>query len=173
MTGGDRLAAVHRDDDGWVVVFERDFAHPREKVWRALTESDHLRHWFPCDIIGPRETGAALTLPFWPAHVERYSIAEPVLDGEIRVWDPPSVFEWTWSTDVLRWELDETDIGTHLTFTTRIGPDDQGAANTAAGYHVCIATLEQLLDEGGAPPLIDADVSPFETAYAELIHHHR
>ena len=79
----------------------------------------------------------------------------PTLEGRITVWDPPAVFEWWWSTDRLRWELDDVDGGTRLRFTTWLGPT-KGAANTAAGYHVCLANLATLLDTGTAPPLVDA-----------------
>lgn len=82
---------------------------------------------------------------------------------------PPSVFEWTWATDILRWELADADGGTRLRFTTWLGPDDAGAANTAAGYHVCLDHLETLLDTGTTGPLVDADVGPWETRYAEAI----
>ena len=53
MTPTDRpLATAALHDDAWMVRFERHLAHPREKVWRALTESEHLRAWLPCDIVG-------------------------------------------------------------------------------------------------------------------------
>lgn len=165
----DDLGTLQRTDDGYVVRFERIFAHPRQKVWAAITESEHLAHWLPCDIVGERTAGAAITLPFWPAHVERYGIDTPELDGHIEVWDPPSVFEWWWSTDRLRWELHDIADGTRLVFTTWLGPQGHGAAGTAAGYHACLANLTELLDTGTAPPLVDVDVTPFETAYGELV----
>ena len=76
MTDHD-LGTVERGEDGYVVRFERQLHHPREKVWRAITESEHLVHWMPCDIVGERRAGAAIELPFWPAHVEKYGIATP------------------------------------------------------------------------------------------------
>jgi uncharacterized protein YndB with AHSA1/START domain len=170
MSTPDRpLGTPRREPSGWVVRFERHLAHDRRKVWRAITESQHLRWWMPCDIVGERRQGAAIELPFWPAHVERYGIETPTLRGEIRVWDPPSVFEWTWDTDILRWELAEVDGGTQLTFTTWLSPDDTGAANTAAGYHVCLDHLESLLDTGTAEPLVDAETDPLERRYRDVV----
>lgn len=170
MTDMTDLGSIARDGDGYVVRFERRLHHPRGKVWRAITESEHLAHWMPCDIVGERRSGADIELPFWPAHVEKYGRdSTPTLAGRIEVWDPPAVFEWWWSTDRLRWELDEIDNGTLLRFTTWLGPDGHGAANTAAGYHVCLANLIDLLDTGGAPPLVDADVVPFEQVYSAQV----
>jgi uncharacterized protein YndB with AHSA1/START domain len=167
MTTTDQpLGEARRDATGWVVRFERELAHDREKVWRALTESEHLAHWMPCDIVGERRAGAAIELPFWPPFVEKYGIDTPTLRGEIRVWDPPSVFEWTWDTDVLRWELAERDGGTTLTFTTWLAPDEAGAVNTAAGYHSCLDCLQSMLDDGApSEPLIEAKPEALERRY--------
>jgi len=166
MTKATDLASITLEGDAYVVRFERVLHHPREKVWRAITESEHLAHWMPCDIIGERLAGARIELPFWPAHVAKYGLeSTPSLDGKIEVWDPPSVFEWWWSTDRLRWELDETAEGTLLRFTTWLAPDGHGAANAAAGYHMCLANLAELLDTGTAPALVDADVAPVRRQY--------
>ena len=161
------LGEVARSDGAWILRFERRLSHPPEKVWRAITESEHLAHWLPADIVGERAAGAAIELPFWPSHVEKYGLDEAPLTGEIRVWDPPKVFEWTWDTDVVRFELEPVDGGTALHFTTWLGPSDEAAANTAAGYHACFDHLIELLDTGDAPPLAEADVSMLELAYGE------
>lgn len=168
-TRNDTLATATHTTEGWTVRFERDYAHAPEKVWRAITESEHLQHWFPADIVGERRAGATLTLPFWPPHVEKYADITPTLTGEIRVWEPPSVFELTWDTDVLRFELTPTALGTHLVFTTHLVDDSAMAASTAAGYHVCFDYLMTLLDEGSTTALVDAEVGPLEDAYAEVI----
>lgn len=165
----DDLGRVSREADGFVVRFERLLPHPRERVWRAITESEHLAHWLPCDIVGERRAGADITLPFWPPHVERYQIPTPVMSGHIEAWDPPARFEWWWDADRLRFELEEIAGGTRLRFTTWVGPDPDGAARTAAGYHVCLLNLETVLATGTAPPLVDAEVGPFEAAYATQV----
>jgi uncharacterized protein YndB with AHSA1/START domain len=168
----DAPLATVLDDEGRVgLQYLRRLAHPPEKVWRALTESEHLQHWMPCDLIGERRAGARLELPFWPAHVEKYGIETPTLQGEIRAWDPPRLFEWTWDTDVLRWELEAVDGGTVLTFTTWLGDDRMGGdlANTGAGYHVCLDHLAAWLDDEPRGALVDADVGPWEARYTAAV----
>jgi len=123
----------------------------------------------PCDIVGERKEGADIEVPFWPAAIERYSIEEPVLYGKILAWDPYRVFEWTWDTDVLRWELVAVADGTLLTFTTWLGKDVDRAMNAAAGYHVCLDQLIELLDTGTAGPLEDADVHRWQDRYTEAV----
>jgi uncharacterized protein YndB with AHSA1/START domain len=164
------LGEVLHEGNRWGLRYRRSLRHSPEKVWRALTESEHLRHWLPCDIVGERRGEADLELPFWPDHVERYSIEEPVTSGKILAWDPPRVFEWTWDADVLRWELEPTAGGTLLTLTTWLGRDDIDLAkDVAAGYHVCLDQLIELLDTGSTEPLIDADVTRWETHYGEAV----
>lgn len=169
MSTDERAATVHRTGEGWEVRFRRRLAHRRDKVWRALTESEHLAHWLPCDIVGERRAGAPVELPFWPSHTERYGIEEPVLHGEIRVWEPPSVFEWTWDGDVLRWELAEDGGGTLLTFTTRTVPEPGAAAGTAAGFHVGLDHLEQWLDTGVPASPADADEATWQEFYTGAV----
>ncbi len=163
------LGDVLKRGDQWGLRYERLLRHPPDRVWRALTESDDLRHWMPCDIVGERREGADLDLVFWPDHVERYAIEEPVTHGKILTWDPPRVFEWTWDTDVLRWELEPVDGDTKLTLTTWLGKDVDVAKGAAAGYHVCLGQLIELLDEGSTGPLVDADVQRWEHEYAEAV----
>jgi uncharacterized protein YndB with AHSA1/START domain len=164
-------------DGGWAVRYVRHLAHAPEKVWRALTESHHLEHWMPADIVGERRAGARIELPFWADTVEKYELEDPVLTGEIRVWDPPRTFEWTWDTDLLRWELEPDGDGTRHTFTTWLGDvEPEATANTGAGYHVCLDQLADLLELGveamaarSTAEVDEAVVDAWQERYAEAI----
>ena len=149
------MASVLHDSDRVGLRYHRSLGHPPAKVWRALTESEHLRHWLPCDIVGERRAGADVQLPFWPDHIETFD--EPMLTGQILVWEPTSVFEWTWAGDVLRFEFAPRDHGTALTFTTWFADPDI-TAGAGAGYHVCLDHLARLLDGAGDLPLTDESV---------------
>jgi uncharacterized protein YndB with AHSA1/START domain len=172
-----RLGEVLREGERVKLRYERHLAHPPEKVWRALTESEQLRHWFPADIVGERQAGAALELRFWPEtvadardEIEAIGVDpnEATLPGEMRVWDPPRVLELTWDTDVLRYELEPDGVGTRLLFTTWLAePGPTGTSGTAAGYHVCLDSLGLLLDTGSATTR-GADTAALERRYAAL-----
>jgi len=41
------LGTLARHGDRWTLTFTRRLAHPREKVWRAVTEPEHLAMWYP------------------------------------------------------------------------------------------------------------------------------
>ncbi|MFC7493367.1 MULTISPECIES: SRPBCC domain-containing protein [unclassified Nocardioides] len=176
----DRLGSVVRDDEGVRLRYERRLAHPPEKVWRALTESEHLRHWFPADILGERREGASLTIRFWPESVEAagdaiasmgVDLADPALPGELLTWQPPRLLELTWDTDRLRYELEPDGDGTRLRFTTWPGDQSPPAlTGAAAGYHACLDALGELLDTGSTrTPVAATEVSDLEERYAALV----
>jgi hypothetical protein len=63
----------------------------------------------------------------------------------MRVFDPPSVIEFTWGPDLLRIELQADGEGTLLTLTDTF--DELGkAARDAAGWHECLNRLVGDLD---------------------------
>lgn len=88
MKANDPLGQVLRDGDTIGLRNDRELAHPPERVWRAITESDQLRHWLPTDIAGERHEGAPLQLPFWPPLVAKYGIEDDTMTGRILTWDP-------------------------------------------------------------------------------------
>ncbi len=133
--GGDgEFGTLERSGDLSVLRYERRLAHPREMVWRAITEDTHLATWFPTTIEGERQAGAALHFAF------RQSEGEP-FDGEMLAFAPPSLMELRWADDVLRFELEPDPPGCILRLTVTF-PEYGKAARDAAGWHVC---LEQLV----------------------------
>ena len=94
----DEYGTLERVGDVSILRFRRRLEHPRDKVWAALTENEHLEGWFPTTIEGARVAGAALHFSF------REGEGEP-FDGEMTAFDPPSLMELRWSDDLLRFEL--------------------------------------------------------------------
>jgi uncharacterized protein YndB with AHSA1/START domain len=168
MTFQHPLGEVLHDGDTVGLRYERHLSHPVERVWRALTDSDQLRHWMPVDIIGERVAGADVQATFWPDVVAKYSIPEPTMPGKILTWDPPRTFSWKWATDTLIFELHPTETGTRLVFTTWVVDTNAGVDKTAAGYHVCLDQLVSLVETDSPAPFIDADPTEYEKAYAYL-----
>jgi uncharacterized protein YndB with AHSA1/START domain len=126
-----------REDGRWQLRFTRRLAHPVDRVWRALTEPEHLERWFPSTIEGERAAGAPLRFAF---------PGDPVapIEGEMLVFEPPEVMELRWGPDVLRFELQPTGEGTELTLIDVL--EDRGkAARDGAGWHTCLDALEASL----------------------------
>jgi uncharacterized protein YndB with AHSA1/START domain len=134
---------LERADGETQLRFTRRFPQRPETVWRALTEPKHLAAWFPHDIEGERATGARLRF------VSRANEAPP-FDGEMLLFDRPSVMEMRWGDDVLRFELRADGDGTILDFTDTF--DELGkAARDGAGWHACFDLLAYELDGHTAP----------------------
>lgn len=126
------------EDGRWQLRFTRVLAHPVDRVWRAITEPEHLAHWFPTTIEGERVAGAPLRFSFpgqeWPP-----------LEGEMIAFEPPSVLELRWGPDVVRLELRPTPEGTELTLLDTL--EELGkAARDGAGWHTCLDALDAALD---------------------------
>jgi uncharacterized protein YndB with AHSA1/START domain len=149
----DSADAVLEDRDGGVALrFERELAHPPERVWRALTERAELDAWHPTPFELEPTRGGLVTFQA-PAQVPS------MRDGEVLEFDPPRALEYTWFEDSLRWELHPRVDGCLLVLTHSFG-DRFKAARDGAGWHVCLWWLERHLeavpsgrdeDDGGVP----------------------
>ncbi|MFL6123235.1 SRPBCC domain-containing protein [Actinophytocola sp.] len=121
--------------------FERWYAHPREKVWRALTEPAELRRWF-VEILDYDRSALA----FAPG-AELTFVAEglPAGQGRVLAFEPPALLEYTWDDETLRWELSAADGGCRLVFTNVVG-DGGTAAAVDAGWDLGLKRLSGALD---------------------------
>ena len=121
--------------------FTRRLSHPPERVWQALTEPDELKKWFPDTIVVESwEPGAKL-------HFKPSPDVADAFEGEVLQVDPPTLLEFSWGTDVIRFELEPAAEGNGTTLTLIDTIDQVGkAARDGAGWHVCLDQLEHALD---------------------------
>jgi uncharacterized protein YndB with AHSA1/START domain len=122
--------------------FERRLAHPIDRVWRAVTEPDELKQWFPNEVEMDLRVGGKMTFTF-PED------AYPPMVGEVLELEAPRLFAFTWGEDELRFELESIDGGDGclLRFTDVLG-DREKAARDAAGWETCFEGLEKMLAGG-------------------------
>lgn len=152
MSDTDDLGRLSSEGERPRLSFTRFLPHPPEKVWRAITEPQHLSAWFPARMDGERQAGAPLRFVF--EHGEG-----PPGDGVVEVFDPPRVFAFSWGPETLRFELEPADGGTVLTFVN--GFDELGkAVRDAAGWHYC---LERLVAELAGSEWKDEPVPRWKT----------
>jgi uncharacterized protein YndB with AHSA1/START domain len=119
--------------DRWEIRFERGFLHHVDTVWSWLTEPEKISTWFPQTVVGELAVGQTL----------RFESALPGVNaftGEVTALERLRLLAFTWSDDLLTFELRATDDGTVLTFTASIGELGK-AARDAAGWHTCLDTL--------------------------------
>ena len=131
-------AKVNKDGDSWTLILVRELNHPRERVWEALTDPQHLHEWAPFDVDGNLgQAGATVQLSV--ANAPRPMVSETTVIHA----DRPSVLEYNWGDKNLRWELESLGDGTRLTLWHNI---DRGfIAWGAAGWHICFDVLDRFL----------------------------
>jgi uncharacterized protein YndB with AHSA1/START domain len=150
---------LHHDGGRVTLRFERQLPHPAEKVWRALTDNDELAYWFPVQIQGERRAGSKVTFVFTDEvispEIQKYFEDEAPFkppteeetanqEGEILVFQPPRVLEFSWGDDILRFELQGAGEQTLLVFTHSFD-DESRAARDASGWDLSFDSLERRL----------------------------
>ncbi|MEO8844291.1 MAG: SRPBCC family protein [Kofleriaceae bacterium] len=131
-------AEIRRDGDTWTLVLVRDLAHPPAKVWTAITDPEHLREWAPYD--ADRSLGSVGTV-----HLTTVGAPTPIVsETQIKRAEPPTLLEYSWGQQDMRWELEPLEGGgTRLTLWHSI--DRRYISMGAAGWHICFDVLDRLL----------------------------
>jgi uncharacterized protein YndB with AHSA1/START domain len=131
-----------RIEAGCIVRFERDFSHPIDLVWAALTNPERIAEWLAPGDIEPKP-GGRLEL--------RFTQGDTVATGEVIAAQPPVLLEHTWQMNdsqdgSVRWELQSDDgLSTRLILThTLPRPDDR--FDYLAGWHTHLDLLRAALN---------------------------
>jgi uncharacterized protein YndB with AHSA1/START domain len=127
------------------VVVEREFDHPPEKLWRALTQPHLIEEWL-------------MKNDFKPAVGHRFSMrrtpkpdVDVVVSCEVLAIEPVRRLSYTWSAfdleGIVTWTLTPTAMGTHLRMEQSGFQPHQSKAygGAKAGWRQLVANLEQLL----------------------------
>lgn len=144
--------------------FDRDLAHPVEKVWAFLTQADKLKTWLAGGQIDLREGG-------------RVFLEGDNIDSHVTALEPGRVLAYGWKTadwdgGIIRFELEPTSDGTRLHFTHDMPKLDEEAKreliekievpdgwdqlpSTLAGWHSIFDRLRDALDGSGQRSSLD------------------
>jgi uncharacterized protein YndB with AHSA1/START domain len=146
------LAAVEyrTEGDRWTLVFVRVLRHPPEKVWAALTDPAQVGAWAP--FTADRDLGRVgdATLTMLDGAVSED------LQASVTRAERPRLLEYTWGSDVLRWELAAIESGTRLTLEHTV-EGSEWLPKAAAGWHLCLDVAERLLDGQPIEPIRGED----------------
>ena len=129
------------------VVVEKEFAHPPDKVWRALTEGDLIAQWlmendFRLEV-GRRFQLRSQPVPGW----------DGVIDCVVLVAEPYERLSYSWGTmgmeNRVAWTLTPTAGGTLLRKEQSGFREDQEANYKGAmyGWRKFIGQLERVVEE--------------------------
>ena len=126
------------------VVVERQFAHPPEKLWRALTQPQLIADWLMQSDFAPVE-----------GHKFRFTADWGGVDCEVTEVEPITVLAYRWAAmgldSVVTWTLTPRDGGTWLRLEQEgFKPDQeyayQGARNAWPAYFTAIEIVVAKLD---------------------------
>jgi uncharacterized protein YndB with AHSA1/START domain len=129
------------------VVIEREFSHPPEKLWRALTQPHLIEEWL-------------MKNDFHPVVGHRFNLRGDwggVLDCEVLAVEPNKRLSYTWNfphddaafnlKSVVTFSLTATKTGTHLRMEQSGFRPDQKQAHGGAkhGWQQFFANLEKVV----------------------------
>ncbi|NTX35810.1 SRPBCC family protein [Myxococcus sp. CA033] len=154
MPGAASGARVQKEGEKWTLVVVRDLSHPPEKVWRAITQPEHLREWAPFD--SDRNLGSVGTAKLSTVGAPKQMVAET----QIKRADEPRLLEYSWGGQDLRWELEPQGAGTRLTLWHNI---NRGFISMgAAGWHICFDVMDRLLAGQPIGRIVGPDAMGFD-----------
>jgi uncharacterized protein YndB with AHSA1/START domain len=137
--GAAKGARIEKQGDEWTLVLVRDLRHPPAKVWKALTEPEHLREWAPFDSDSSLAT-AGVTAKLTTIGAPQLHVTE----SKVKRADANKALELTWGGQDLRWTLEPWgDNGTRLTLWHNINKNFISMG--ASGWHVCFDVLDRYL----------------------------
>lgn len=133
----------------------RQFEHPPQLIWAALTQPARLAQWLAPGEIELKPGGAA-RLDFQDSGI--------VIDSRVTAYAPGRLLEYSWSGPgeplrPVRWELEAAECGVRLTLTLEL-PIVEDVARACAGWEAHLEMLAAALE--GVPIKF-----PFETFKAQ------
>jgi len=142
---------IDKDGEGRVTVtFTRNYPHPVEHVWQAITDPEQSRHWLG-------------RLQFEPVPGGKFEMildgSDPihgtVTRGEVIACDAPNLLEyWFYAQDmdvvrtdkhINRWELNATSTGCELRFINTFAPDERPRNSILCGWHAMVEMLDETI----------------------------
>lgn len=131
---------IENATDARTVVVEREFAHPPERVWRALTQPHLLAEWL-------------MKSDFAPTLGHRFDFRDDwgTVNCEVRSIEPDRRLSYSWAAlgleSVVTWTLTPTTAGTLLKMEQEgFRPDQEQAYQGAKfGWPRFFAKLEDVL----------------------------
>jgi uncharacterized protein YndB with AHSA1/START domain len=122
------------------VIVEREIAHPPEKIWRALTQTQLIEEWLMKNDFKPVVGHSFNLRADWGA-----------VDCKVQAVEPNKTLSYTWAAygleTLVTWTLTPTRTGTHLRMEqSEFRPDQpQFYQGAKYGWQQFFGNLEQVL----------------------------
>lgn len=148
--------------DGALIQLSRSIAHPVDRVWEFLTDSDQLGRWYGTYTGEPGSGEVSLTFVESPDQEGKVRIDDcsPSERLAVTLLDAPGG-DWTLAVAL---EADG-DEATSLTFTQTLS-DFSGAGDIGPGWEYYLDRLEAVLDDR------DADSVEWSSFHPSMVEHY-
>lgn len=131
-------AEIVRKEQGFEATFIRELKQDRETVWSMLTENDKLKQWFSELTLADLKKGGRLVYDTEDGTQENMIITE-FKEGQM--------MEFEWGEDLVRFELSQRNGDTELRLVETIRKVTDHTPKDLAGWHVCLDTMEAVLND--------------------------
>ncbi len=169
----ERLGVYGTDDKGnKTITYSRMLNHSIEKVWRAITVTEHRAAWFPELSLATTVGGDAVVNFSGSECPPPEDNPSDVYYCKVTRFEPPNVLEYIGPGEHHRFELVSQGTGCHLTFLatlpdTSVFDDEaktiQSRYSVACGWHYKLDAMEWSLD--GVPFEDEGYAGPIKTEY--------
>lgn len=155
----ERLGTVTVKDGLAAIVFERYYPHPPEKVWKVITEREHLLRWYQVDAHIEGRPGGTVDMIWGNGGLH--------VTGKVLQWIPPRLFEHEWKiaparglpdgeNTIVRWELDRKGDGTqlrlsHLNYSEKTVSGAVRWLDPISAEHAYLDRMEAYMDSRDMP----------------------
>ena len=129
------------------LVIEKEFAHPPEKVWRALTQGALIKEWLMDNdfqpVVGHKFSFRATPVGTWSG----------VIESQVLVVEPNQKLSYSWGTlgvdTAVTWTLAATKTGTLLRMEqSGFGPEqDANYKGAKYGWTKFIGNMERVVGD--------------------------
>ena len=147
MQNTTKLATITGDGAFRRIELRQDVNADPTKVWQAVTQSSKVEQWWARIAIDAQEGGRVVCT----SDVENYREGGiPPLDGIVKTYLPPHVFEFTWNDatepakGLVRFDLVESTGATCVTLVYLVAKEDVQVV--AAGWHYLVERLAEYLN---------------------------
>ncbi|KOP80982.1 activator of Hsp90 ATPase 1 family protein [Lysinibacillus sp. FJAT-14745] len=133
------LATIQKQQNNYIVKFNRPLSYSVDAIWTVLTENEKLQKWMNnLEIIDLRKNGKI--------HFNMNDGTNAYQEIAITDYAEKNILEFDWGKDTVRFELSPTSSGAILVLLETIGELTEHTPKDLAGWHICLDLLSDLLN---------------------------
>ncbi|MBJ8052263.1 SRPBCC family protein [Bacillus cereus] len=131
------IAIIEKQNNEYLVQFDRHFPFTIEEVWSVLTDNNKLKKWMSNLQIEDIKTGGIIKFDMMDGTFINIDILECQMN---------SVLEFTWDKDRVRFEIHKKENGSLLLLKEFIHELTDHTPKDIAGWHICLDLFSSVLE---------------------------